>query len=68
MTDDVVANITFEEAARGCEFVTTMSQKCVCIKCDGTKSEWGYQGAVCRYCEGTGILPRLVLLRHRKFT
>jgi len=29
--------------------------KVVCFKCDGSRSELGYQGNICPYCEGTGI-------------
>ena len=30
------------------------NHKCICYKCDGGGSEWGFQGNICPYCEGTG--------------
>ena len=53
-TDDLVANISFEDAAIGCELEVVVNQKIVCISCEGSKAQLGTQGALCAYCEGTG--------------
>ncbi len=47
-------NIPFEDAAKGCECIIPIKVRMVCLKCEGTKSEMGYQGNICPYCEGTG--------------
>jgi DnaJ-class molecular chaperone len=54
-TKDLVLTVTFEEAAKGCLYSLQFNQKVVCYKCFGSKSEMGYQGNTCPYCEGTGL-------------
>ena len=54
-TRDIILSVSFEDAARGCIYPYRANQKIICPKCDGSKSEMGYQGATCPYCEGTGI-------------
>ena len=54
-TRELVLPISFEDATRGCITHVDISLRVICIKCKGSKSEWGYQSNVCPYCEGTGI-------------
>ena len=54
-TREYVMPISFEEATRGCKKEVNLKLRVICIKCEGTKSEWGYQSNVCPYCEGTGV-------------
>ena len=53
-TVDYNVQLSFEEAARGCIYELMANHKCICYKCDGGGSEWGFQGNICPYCEGTG--------------
>jgi len=43
------------QAAWGVEYEVPLNMKVICYKCDGSRSEMGYRGNVCPYCEGTGI-------------
>lgn len=52
---DVILTISFEDAAKGCDRVVPINQKIVCYKCMGDKSEMGFQGRSCPFCEGTGL-------------
>ena len=45
----------FLQAASGISCEIPLNMKVICYKCDGTRSEMGYRGNVCPYCEGTGI-------------
>ena len=45
----------FFQAACGVSCAIPLNMKVICYKCDGTRSEMGYRGNVCPYCEGTGI-------------
>ena len=53
-TVDHNVTLSFEEAAKGCVYELMANHKCICYKCAGGKSDWGFQGNVCPYCEGTG--------------
>ena len=54
-TREYVLPLSFEEAARGCIQYIKVNFRVICVKCLGTKSEWGFQSNVCPYCEGTGV-------------
>lgn len=54
-TREYILLISFEDASRGCIQYISVNLKIICLKCGGTKSEWGYQSNVCPYCEGTGV-------------
>lgn len=52
---EFVVTFSFEEAAKGVTFEFPLNQRIVCFKCQGSKSDLGYQGNICPYCEGTGV-------------
>ena len=54
-TREYILPLSFEDATRGCIAYVELNLKIVCIKCNGDKSEWGYQSNICPYCEGTGV-------------
>lgn len=54
-TSDIVLTVSFEEAARGCSVGVRANQKVECPKCFGSRSEIGFQGKPCPFCEGTGL-------------
>ena len=60
-TSDFIVTLTFEEAARGCIYERVVNQKCICYKCEGSRSDLGFQGKSCPYCEGTGVETEKVL-------
>jgi molecular chaperone DnaJ len=49
-------NITFEEAAFGCEKELTISRSEVCDECKGTGSAPGTTAEICPDCHGTGTV------------
>ena len=53
-TKEYIAKITFEEAFLGTVLTVQCRHVGVCDKCQGSRSELGYTGNVCPYCEGTG--------------
>jgi len=53
-TREYIVKLSFDEAALGTEVVLTLRVVALCNKCWGSKSELGYQGKICPYCEGTG--------------
>ena len=54
VTREYVANVSFEEAVTGTSVLLHVRVAGVCSKCSGSRSELGYTGNVCPYCEGTG--------------
>lgn len=54
LSREYVVQLTFEEAALGTSRYLSLKVAGLCDKCDGSRSEMGYGGAVCPYCEGTG--------------
>lgn len=54
-TREYVMPISFVDATRGCVKPVNLKLRVICIKCEGTKSDWGFQSNVCPYCEGTGV-------------
>ena len=54
-THEFVLPISFEDATRGCIQHIELTLRVICLKCQGSKSLWGYQSNVCPYCEGTGV-------------
>ena len=51
-TKEYIAKVSFEEAFLGCSLEIQISYVGVCLKCDGSRSELGYTGNICPYCEG----------------
>ena len=52
-------NITFEEAALGCEKEISVNRTEVCSACHGTRAKPGTQPTRCQACEGTGQIRRV---------
>jgi len=52
-------NISFEEAALGCEKEINITRTEVCATCHGTRSKPGSQPARCPECNGTGQVRRV---------
>jgi DnaJ family protein A protein 3 len=52
---ELVMNLTFKEAAAGCNKEVPMNVKEKCPKCRGTKCELGTKPMKCLDCNGTGI-------------
>ena len=53
-TKEYIAKISFEEAFLGTSVTIQCRHVGVCDKGQGSRSELGYTGNVCPYCEGTG--------------
>lgn len=51
---EYIAQITFDEAFLGTTLGIQVRCVGVCDKCQGSRSELGYTGNICPYCEGTG--------------
>ena len=51
---EYIAQLTFEEAFLGSSLVIQVRYVGTCDKCGGSRSELGYTGNICPYCEGTG--------------
>lgn len=51
---EVILNITFEEAAKGCNKTASLNVKDTCPKCGGSKCEPGTKKSKCHHCNGTG--------------
>lgn len=54
-TSEVVLNLTFKEAARGCVKSVTAQVIDTCDLCLGTRCAPGYKATRCTYCNGTGM-------------
>ncbi|RWS17861.1 protein tumorous imaginal discs: mitochondrial-like isoform X2 [Dinothrombium tinctorium] len=52
---EVILNLTFKEAARGCTKEVKVNVVDTCPRCSGSKSEPGYKPVRCTYCNGTGM-------------
>ena len=50
MTKEYITKISFNDATLNIQYRYVG----VCNKCNGTRSELGYTGNICPYCEGTG--------------
>jgi DnaJ-class molecular chaperone len=53
-TREYIVQVTAEEAVVGVRVGVQLRLVGVCDKCRGNRSELGYTGALCPYCEGTG--------------
>jgi len=53
-TREYIAKISFEEAFLGTSLTIQYRHVGICDKCQGSRSELGYTGNICPYCEGTG--------------
>ena len=53
-TREYIAKISFEQAFLGCSLTIQYRHVGLCDKCQGSRSELGYTGNICPYCEGTG--------------
>eukprot|EP00088_Acartia_fossae_P030736 TRINITY_DN3171_c0_g1_i5.p1 TRINITY_DN3171_c0_g1~~TRINITY_DN3171_c0_g1_i5.p1 ORF type:complete len:478 (-),score=78.65 TRINITY_DN3171_c0_g1_i5:457-1890(-) len=54
ISKEMIISLSFEESVRGRTVVVPLRVIDTCDKCDGSRSEMGYQGKICPYCEGTG--------------
>ena len=52
ITKEYIAKISFEQAFLGTSMDIHISYVGVCLKCNGSRSELGYTGNICPYCEG----------------
>jgi len=53
-TREYIVQVSAEEAILGTKVIVQLCLVAVCDKCQGSRSEMGYTGNVCPYCEGTG--------------
>ncbi|XP_021954655.1 protein tumorous imaginal discs, mitochondrial isoform X3 [Folsomia candida] len=53
--EQILMNLTFEEAARGCLKDTKVNVTETCPKCEGTKAAPGSKTQKCTSCNGTGM-------------
>jgi len=51
---EYIVQVTAEEAIRGVRVGLQLRLVGICDKCNGSRSELGYTGKLCPYCEGTG--------------
>ncbi|CAF0920503.1 unnamed protein product [Didymodactylos carnosus] len=54
-TTQLVLDLTFQEAVRGCNKEVNLKIVDVCSVCKGTRCASGYQPQKCRTCNGTGM-------------
>jgi len=54
VTREFIVNIGLEESICGLKTEICVLMSAICDKCQGSRSELGYQANVCPYCEGTG--------------
>ena len=54
LSREYVVQLSFEDAALGTTRYVSLKVAGICDKCDGSRSEMGYGGNVCPYCEGSG--------------
>lgn len=54
-TSEVVLNLSFKEAARGCVKPVTAQVIDTCEVCSGSRCAPGYKASRCTYCNGTGM-------------
>ena len=54
VTKEYIAKISFNQAFLGTTLNIQYRYIGVCLKCNGSRSELGYTGNICPYCEGTG--------------
>jgi len=54
VTREFIVQVSADEAVLGTEVVVQLRLVAVCDKCQGSRSELGYTGNICPYCEGTG--------------
>lgn len=55
LSREYIVKLSFEEAALGTTRHITVTFADICDKCHGSRSEMGYGGRSCPYCEGTGL-------------
>lgn len=53
-TREFIVQVSAEEAILGTKVIVQLCIVAVCDKCQGSRSEMGYTGNICPYCEGTG--------------
>jgi len=51
---EYIVQVSAEEAVRGVRVGLQLRLVGICDKCNGSRSELGYTGRLCPYCEGTG--------------
>ena len=51
---EYIVQVSAEEAVRGVRVGLQLRLAGICDKCNGSRSELGYTGRLCPYCEGTG--------------
>ena len=62
VTKEYIAKISFEQAFLGTTMDIQISYVGVCLKCNGSRSELGYTGNICPYCEGNFL--RIAVPQH----
>jgi hypothetical protein len=55
----ITMNLTFEQAARGCDKEVRVNVTDTCPKCRGDRCEPGTKKVVCTQCAGTGMVSEL---------
>ncbi|KAL4103511.1 hypothetical protein QTP88_018877 [Uroleucon formosanum] len=53
--EEIVVQITFEQAARGVNKDLNLNVVDICPKCRGSRCELGYKATTCTHCNGTGM-------------
>lgn len=51
-------NLTFEQAARGCDKEIQVNVSDTCPRCRGEKAEPGTRKVTCTQCGGTGMVSK----------
>ncbi|OQR75027.1 protein tumorous imaginal discs, partial [Tropilaelaps mercedesae] len=64
---EVIVNLTFEEAARGINKEMHVNVVDTCPKCNGSRAELGTKPHVCQFCHGTELFVTLRVARSRHF-
>jgi len=49
-------NLTFQQAARGCNKEIELNVSDTCKRCNGEKAEPGTRKVRCHFCNGTGMV------------
>ncbi|VDP03050.1 unnamed protein product [Soboliphyme baturini] len=54
-SQEVIMNLSFQEAARGVDREINVNVVDICPRCNGKKTEPGYKTVKCPFCDGTGM-------------
>lgn len=57
-----VINLSFMDAAKGCNKDITTRMRVICNRCDGKRAEPGTTYSKCSTCKGTGEVGRGVMM------